>query len=82
MTYPLLRFAKVVTNRGYSSKEAATTMASVSSKFAIISPGASVDEMQTGLISMMKAYKVSTQEVEREILDNVNTLGKKNCPNL
>ena len=40
---------------GYSTAEAATTMAKLSSQFASISPGMSVDESQSGLVSIMKA---------------------------
>lgn len=77
MTYPLLRFAKVATNRGYSSNEAATQMAALSSKFTSISPGANTEEIQSGMVSLMKAYKVEVSNVEREIMDNVNVLGNK-----
>ena len=40
---------------GYNTAEAATTMAKLSSQFASISPGMSVDESQSGLVSIMKA---------------------------
>lgn len=40
---------------GFSTNEAATTMAKLSSQFASISPGMSVDESQSGLVSIMKA---------------------------
>ena len=62
---------------GYSSAEAATEMAKLSSQFAAISPGMSTEEAQTGLVSLMKAWKVDVVDVERELLDNINTLGNK-----
>lgn len=40
---------------GFSSNEAATKMAQISSKFASISPGMSTDKAQEGLVSIIKA---------------------------
>lgn len=62
---------------GYSSQEAATTMAKLSSKFASISPGMSTDEAQEGLVSIMKAFDIDPNDVETEIMDKVNILGNK-----
>lgn len=62
---------------GYSSQEAATTMAKLSSKFASISPGMSTDEAQEGLVSIMKAFDIDPDDVETEIMDKVNVLGNK-----
>lgn len=62
---------------GYSSNEAATTMAQLSSKFASVSPGMNTDQAQEGLVSIMKAWDISTEDVERKIMDNINTLGNK-----
>lgn len=76
MTYPFLFNIKRVTKRGYSSAEAATKMAQLSSKFASISPGMSTDEAQEGLVSIIKAWGLDVDEVEREVMDNINTLGR------
>lgn len=62
---------------GYSSKEAAETMAALSSQFASISPGMDTATAQEGLVSIMKAYKVEVDDVERDIMDNINVLGNK-----
>ena len=62
---------------GYSSKEAATEMAQISSQFASISPGMTTENATDYLVSTMKAFEVSTDEVERKVLDNVNKIGKK-----
>lgn len=62
---------------GYSTAEAATTMAKLSSKFASISPGMSTDEAQEGLVSIMKAFDIDPDDVETEIMDKVNVLGNK-----
>lgn len=56
-------------------------MAKLSSQFASISPGMETADAQTGLVSIMKAWDVSTDNVEREIMDTINVLGKQNCPN-
>lgn len=77
MTYPFLFNIKRVTKRGFSSNEAATKMAQLSSKFASISPGMSTDEAQEGLVSIIKAWGLDVSEVEREVMDNINTLGNK-----
>lgn len=62
---------------GYSSKEAAETMAALSSKFASVSPGMDTESAQTGLVSIMKAWNIGVNKVERDIMDNINVLGNK-----
>ena len=61
---------------GYSTAEAATTMAKLISQFASISPGMSVDESQSGLVSIMKAWSIDPDQVKSEIMDPINKLGK------
>ena len=61
---------------GYSTKEQATTMAELSSKFASISPGMTTENSTDYLVSTMKAFGIETDKVERQILDNVNRIGK------
>jgi hypothetical protein len=60
---------------GYSSGEAATEMAKLSSQFASISPGMDTEEAQSGLVSIMKAWDIDTDDVKSEIMDNINILG-------
>ena len=60
---------------GYSSKEAATEMSALSSQFAQISPGMSVDTATNGLVSTMKAFHVDVANVEAEIMDVINKAG-------
>ena len=60
---------------GYNTKETAGEMAKLSSQFASISPGMTTEEAQTGLVSIMKAWDVDVERVERDIMDNINTLG-------
>lgn len=50
-------------------------MAQLSSQFASISPGMSTDEAQSGLVSIMKAWNVSVDDVKEEIMSNINQLG-------
>lgn len=51
-------------------------MAKLSSQFATISPGMEVDEATTGLVSVMKAFNISTDQVKSEIMDKINIVGK------
>ena len=60
---------------GYSSKEAATEMAALSSQFAAISPGMNLDQATDGLVSTMKAFHIDVADVEREAMDSINRIG-------
>lgn len=60
---------------GYSSKEAATEMAALSSQFAAISPGMNLDQATDGLVSTMKAFHIDVANVEREAMDSINRIG-------
>lgn len=75
MTYPS-SILKRVTKRGYSTKEQVETMSKLSSQFAMISPGASVEDSTDYLVSTMQAFDIQTDEVQRKIMDNVNAVGK------
>lgn len=55
-------------------------MAQMSSQFASISPGMTIDNATDGLVSSMKAFHIEVEDVEREIMDNVNRIGKNNVP--
>lgn len=50
-------------------------MAKLSSQFASISPGMDVDEAQSGLVSIMKAWSIDPDQVKSEIMDPINQLG-------
>lgn len=60
---------------GYSEKDAVTEMSALSSQFAQISPGMSVDTAVDGLVSTMKAFHVEVADVETEIMDVINRAG-------
>lgn len=60
---------------GYSTQEAATEMAKLSSKFTSISPGVTSDNATDYLVSTMQAYGIAVDDVERKIMDNVNAIG-------
>ncbi len=62
---------------GFSSADAATKMAKLSSQFASISPGMSTNEAQEGLVSIIKAWGINVDDVEREVMDNINQLGNR-----
>lgn len=80
-TEEIITQASAWSRLGYSSQEAATTMAKLSSQFASISPGMSTDEAQEGLVSIMKAFDIDPNDVETEIMDKVNVLGNKFAEN-
>lgn len=52
-------------------------MAQLSSQFKEISPGMDLEQAQSGLVSMMKAFDVDVSNVKQDIMDNVNDLGNK-----
>lgn len=74
-TQEVIEQASAWSRLGYSSKEASTEMAKLSSKFAAISPGMSTEDAQSGLVSIMKAFDIDPNNVETEIMDKINTLG-------
>ena len=74
-TAQIVEQASAWSRLGYSSEEAATTMAQLSSQFASISPGMETDQAQEGLVSIMKAWDIDTSEVKSEIMDKINILG-------
>ena len=76
-TEEILKQAAAWSRLGYSSAEQATKMAQLSSQFASISPGMSTDEAQEGLVSIIKAWGLDVDEVEREVMDNINHLGNR-----
>lgn len=66
---------------GYNTAEASTEMAKLSSQFASISPGMEVDEAQSGLVSIMKAWSIDPDQVKSEIMDPINQLGNTMAEN-
>lgn len=74
-TAEIINQAAAWSRLGYSSKEAATEMAALSSQFAQISPGMSVETATDGLVSSMKAFGFEVDEVERNVMDNINRIG-------
>lgn len=74
-TKEIINQASAWSRLGYSSRESATEMAKLSSQFASISPGMNIDTATDGLVSTMKAFDVSVDEVKRNIMDNINKIG-------
>lgn len=79
-TAEIIEQASAWSRLGYGTEEAATKMAQLSSQFASISPGMETDQAQEGLVSIMKAWDIDPDEVESEIMDNINILGKQKLP--
>ncbi|MBD5537871.1 MAG: hypothetical protein HDQ99_19910 [Lachnospiraceae bacterium] len=74
-TEEILTQASSWSRLGYNTAEAATQMAKLSSQFALISPGLSVDDATSGLVSIMKAYNISVSDVLDGIESKVNIIG-------
>lgn len=60
---------------GYSSAEAAESMAKLSSQFASISPGMDINTATDGLVSIMKAYDIDVDNVLDGIMSKINIIG-------
>ena len=60
---------------GYNTKETSETMAELSSQFAKISPGTSVEDATDYLVSTMKAFDIDVTKVESDIMDSINRIG-------
>lgn len=74
-TEEIINQASAWSRLGYSSKEASTEMAKLSSQFAQISPGMDLDTATDGLLSAMKAFGIEVEDAERKIADNINRIG-------
>ena len=75
-TQEIIEQASAWSRLGYSSAEAATQMAQLSSQFASISPGMETSDAQEGLVSIMKAWNIGVDDVKSEIMDKINILGR------
>lgn len=74
-TSELIQQSSAWSRLGYSSKEAATEMAQLSSQFTSISPGMTAEESTDYLVSIMKAFNVDVEDVESKVLDSINRIG-------
>lgn len=74
-TSEIISQASAWSRLGYSSNEAATQMAQLSSQFTSISPGMDTEGATDALVSTMKAFHVEVENVESEIMDPINRLG-------
>lgn len=60
---------------GYSDKNSSQMMAKLAAQFAAISPGVSIEESTTGLVSVMKAYGIKAEEVLDGVMSKINIVG-------
>lgn len=74
-TQEIIQSAADWSRLGYSSQEAASTMSKLSSMMSTISPGMSVEEATTGLVSIMKAYGFEAEEVLDGVMSKINAVG-------
>lgn len=75
-TKEIISQASAWSRLGYGSKHDATLMARLSSQFAMISPGMSTETAQESLVSTMKAFGITTDEVLDGVMSKINILGK------
>lgn len=61
---------------GYSTSQAASTMAGLSAQFATISPGMGGGDAAASLASVMDAYGIDADHVLDGVISKVNTVGK------
>jgi hypothetical protein len=60
---------------GYSDRQSATMMARYAAQFATISPGMDIEQATTGLVSVMKAYGIQTEDVLDGVMSKINRVG-------
>lgn len=80
-TQDIIQSAADWSRLGYSDKESATQMASLAAQFKQISPGMTMDEATSGLVSTMKAYGITTNEVLDGIMSKINEVGNTAATN-
>lgn len=76
-TNEIISQASAWSRLGYSSAEAATKMAQYSAQFKLISPGMTMDQSTSGLVSIMKAFDIEVDDVVDGIMSKINTIGNK-----
>ena len=74
-TEEILNQASAWSRLGFNTAETATQMAKFSSQFALISPGLSIDDATSGLVSVMKAYDIEVSDVLDGIESKINIIG-------
>lgn len=74
-TQQIIQSAADWSRLGYGSKKDATMMARYAAQFAAISPGLTTETATTGLVSVMKAYGIETDEVLDGIMSKINRVG-------
>jgi len=74
-TSEIISQASAWSRLGYNTKEASIQMAELSSQFASISPGMDTETATDDLVSTMQAFGITTDEVERKVMDNINAIG-------
>lgn len=80
-TQQIIQSAADWSRLGFSSKSDATMMARYAAQFAAISPGMNVDQATTGLVSVMKAYGIQTDEVLDGVMSKINRVGNTAATN-
>lgn len=74
-TEEIISQASAWSRLGYSTAEAATEMAKLSSMFATISPDMDTEQATDGLVSIMKAFDYDPNEVLDGVISKINEIG-------
>lgn len=61
---------------GFSTYEEATQMADATALFTAISPDVEASEASTGLVSILRAFDIETENIKDEVLSKINVIGK------
>lgn len=67
---------------GFSTYKEATTMADATALFTAISPDVEASESATGLVSILRAFDIESENIKDEVLSKINVIGKNNCLNI
>ncbi len=74
-TKEIITQASAWSRLGYSTAKAATEMAKYSSWFATISPDMDIEKATNGLVSIMKAFDYSPNDVLDKVMSPINEIG-------
>lgn len=75
-TAEVIKSAAEWSRLGYSTKESAEQMAKMSSILKVVSPNMAMDTASSGLVSIVKAFDIDTNDVLDGVISKINILGR------
>lgn len=75
-TAEVIKSAAEWSRLGYSTKESAEQMAKMSSILKVVSPNMDMDTASSGLVSIVKAFDIDTNDVLDGVISKINILGR------